>query len=135
MATSPLSEAQFVIHDPVKEFVGYHFQQVLQRNSIHARSTTVKNPQANAICERMHHTVGNTLRTLATLNPPAGINSATRLVDTALATCMFATRATVHGALKTTPGSIAFHRDMILNIPIIADLQLLRQHRQQLVDE
>ena len=124
-----------VIHDPGTEFIGYHFQHMLQRNGIRARSTTVKNPQANAICERMHQTVGNTLRTLVTLNPPAGIDTANRLVDTALANCMFATRATVHGSLQTTPGGIAFHRDMILNIPIIADLQLLRDKRQQLIDD
>ena len=55
-----------VIHDPGTEFIGYHFQQMLQRNGIHAQSTTVKNPQANAICEQMHHTVGNTLHTLVT---------------------------------------------------------------------
>jgi hypothetical protein len=44
---------------------------------------------------------------------------------------MFATRATVHGSLQTTPGGIAFHRDMILNIPIIA----AQEKRQQLIDE
>ena len=124
-----------VIHDPGTEFIGYHFQHMLQRNGIRARSTTVKNPQANAICERMHQTVGNTLRTLVTLNPPAGIDTANRLVDTALANCMFATRATVHGSLQTTPGGIAFNRDMILNIPLIADWQLLRDKRQQLIDD
>jgi hypothetical protein len=48
---------------------------------------------------------------------------------------MFATRATVLASLQTTSGGIAFHRDMILNIPIIADLQLLRDRRQQLMDD
>jgi hypothetical protein len=66
-----------------------------------------KSPQANAICERMHHTVGNTLHTLATLNPPNGADTANHLVDTALANCMFTIRATVHGSLQTTPGGIA----------------------------
>jgi transposase InsO family protein len=124
-----------VIHDQGTEFVGFHFQQMLQRNGIRPRPTTVKNPQANAICERMHHTVGNTLRTLATLNPPNGADTANRLVDTALANCMFATRATVHGSLQTTPGGIAFQRDMILNLPLIADFQLLKERRQQLIDD
>ena len=32
------------------------------------------------------------------------------------------------------PGALAFGRDMILNIPIIADLELLRQRRQVLID-
>ena len=89
----------------------------------------------NAICEQMHHTVGNTLRTLATLNPPNGADTANRLVDTALANCMFAIRATVHGSLQTTPGGIAFQRDMILNLPLIADFQLLKERRQHLIDD
>ena len=89
-----------IIHDQGTEFFGFHFQQMLQRNGIRPRPTTVKNPQANAICERMHHTVGNTLRTLATLNPPNGADTANRLVDTALANCMFAIRASVHGSLQ-----------------------------------
>ena len=67
------------------------------------------------------------LRTLATFNPPAGIDSANHLVDTALANCMFATHAALHGPLKTTPGGIAFNLDMILDIPLLADLQLLQQ--------
>ena len=28
--------------------------------------------------------------------------------------------------LKISPGALAFHRDMLLNIPLIADLQVLR---------
>jgi transposase InsO family protein len=116
-----------VIHDQGKDFVGFHFQQMLQRNGVSSRPTTVKNPQANAICERMHHTVGNTLRMLSTLNPPAGVDTANRLVEMALANCMFATRPTVHGTLQTTPGGITFHCDTILNLPLIADLQVLQE--------
>jgi hypothetical protein len=36
---------------------------------------------------------------------------------------------------QTTPGGIAFHREMIFNIPIIADLHLLQDKRQQLIDD
>ena len=60
---------------------------------------------------------------------------ANQLVDTALANAVYATRATVHSALQTTPGAVAFGRDMVLDIPTIADLQLIRDRRQQLVDE
>ena len=48
---------------------------------------------------------------------------------------MFATRATVHGTLQTTPGGITFHRDMILNLSLITDLQVLQERHQQLIDE
>ena len=39
------------IHDQGTEFTGYEFQMLLQRQGIKDRPTTVKNPQANAICE------------------------------------------------------------------------------------
>jgi hypothetical protein len=42
-----------------------------------------KNPQSNAVCERMHQTVGNVLRTLLNGNPPQNIASAERYVDEA----------------------------------------------------
>ena len=71
---------------------------------------------------------------LSTLNPPAGVASAQQLVDTAIANAVFAARATVHSALQTTPGGLAFGRDMVLDIPLIADLELIRQKRQQLID-
>jgi hypothetical protein len=105
------------------------------RHAIRPRPTTIKNPQANAICERMHQAVGNSLRVLSTMQPPAGINAARDLVDIALADALFATRASLHGALKATPGSIAFNRDMVLDIPFIADLQYLQSHRQQLINQ
>jgi hypothetical protein len=110
------SHPNSVIHDQGKEFVGFHFQQMLQRNGVRSQPTTVKNPQAN------------TLGTLSTLNPPAGVDTANRLIEMALANCMFATRAIIHGTLQTTPGGIAFHRDMILNLPLIADYKFYRNN-------
>ena len=82
----------------------------------------------------MHQTVGNMLRAMISLNPPDGVDSAKALVDTALANCLFATRSAIHGSLKASPGSLAFGRDMVLDIPLIADWQLIQQHRQQLID-
>ena len=123
------------IHDQGGEFMGYHFQQMLLRHSIRSADTTSKNPPANAICERMHQTVGNTLRALYSMNPPDGINSANRLVDTALATCMYATRTALHGGLRASPGSLAFGRDMVLDIPVIADWITIQNNRQQLIDQ
>jgi hypothetical protein len=108
---------------------------MLDRHGIQARPTTAKNPQANSVCERMHQSIGNTLRVLTTMNPPAGIVNPIQLLDTAIANAMYATRCAYHGALKTTPGGIAFGRDMVLNIPLVTDLELLREHRQQLIDQ
>ena len=83
------------------EFLGWPFQQLLRRHGIKPKPTTSKNPQANAICERMHQAVGNTLRAMVALHPPTGVDSANRLVDTALANCLFATRSAIHGSVAT----------------------------------
>ena len=57
------------------------------------------------------------------------------LVDTALQKAAYTMRATVHTTLKATPGSLVYQRDMILNIPVVADLLDITARRQQLIDE
>lgn len=122
------------IFDQGTEFTGHKFQEMLYEHGIHAAPIGAKNPQANSICERMHQSVGNTLRVLRTLHPPEGVQTANQLVDTALANAVYATRATFHSGLQTTPGALVFHRDMVLDIPVIADLETIRNNRQQLID-
>jgi transposase InsO family protein len=96
------------VHDPGSEFLGWNFQEMLHCNNIVSRCTTTKNPQANAICEQMHQSVSNSLRVLKQWNPPAGLNDAHALVDAALANAMYATRASFHSGLRTTPWSVRF---------------------------
>jgi hypothetical protein len=43
---------------------------MLDRNNIEKRQATTINPQSNAICERMHQIVGNSLRILRNWHPP-----------------------------------------------------------------
>jgi hypothetical protein len=123
------------IYDQGPEFYGWAFYNMLDRYDIERHPTSTKNPQANAICERMHQSVGNSLRILRKWTPPAGVIDANTLVDSALANAMYAMRASFHSGLQTTPGAMAFNRDMILNIPFIADLNLIRENRQRLIDE
>ena len=96
---------------------------------------TVKNPQANAICERLHQTVTKVLRPLLHIHPPQEVNEANLILDTALQTASYSARAAIHHTLQSTPGALAFHRAMLLNIPFIADMQLLRDKQQLLIDE
>ena len=123
------------IYDQGGEFVGFPFQRLLHRYSIQGRPTTSKNPQANSVCERMHQTVGNMLRAMSSLTPALGVENAIHMVDTALARCVYATRTAVHGSLRASPGSLVFQRDMILDIPVIADWLFISEHRQQLIDQ
>ncbi len=60
------------------------FQKLLQKCHIKDVCTTAKNPQSNAVCDRMHQTVGNVLRILLHCNPPQNVANAAQYVDKAL---------------------------------------------------
>lgn len=123
------------VHDNGGEFVGYQFQRLLEQCNIRDRPTTSRNPQANAICERMHQTVGNILRTLLH-GEPVTADNANDIVDNALATATHALRTAVSRTLDYhSPGEVAFHRHMILNLPLLADLQVLHDKRRQIVQK
>ena len=124
-----------VVHDPGTEFVGAPFQLALQAMDIQAVPTTVKNPQANAICERMHKTIGDQLRNYVRVQPPSNIETALEIIDAILAASQRALRACVHRTLGISPGALVFHRDMLLPIPVIADYNLIRERRQAVIDE
>jgi hypothetical protein len=125
------------IHDNGGEFIGPEFQYLLQGCRIKDVPTTSKNPQANAICERMHQTVGNVLRTLLHGQPPQHVTGtkAKEYIDEALSITMHAMRAGAHSTLGSSPGNLVFNRDMFLNIPLIADWHAITKRREHLVNE
>ena len=97
--------------------------------------TTVKNPQSNATIERVHKTMGDMLRVMLHTSPPTTLDDTNRMVDNALASCQHACRVAVNHAMQTSPGALAFNRDMIMNIPLIASLEAIQGRRQQLINE
>ena len=87
---------------------------------------TTRNPQSNAIIERVHQTIGNIIRTFDVKhidddNPWGGI----------LATTMFAVRATYHTALQASPMQLVFGRDAILNVKHVTDWEHINEHKQR----
>lgn len=122
------------VHDNGSKFIGEHFQARLHHLHIKDVNTTSYNPQANSICERMHQTVGNVLRTLLYANPPTNFNEARDLIDSALATASHAMRTNIHLGLRDSPGALAFGRDMFLPVPLVADWMAIKEHREQLVN-
>jgi len=64
------------VHDKGGEFIASSFQWLLELFNIENVCSTSKNPQSNAICERMHQTVGNVLQTLVHANPPQNMTQA-----------------------------------------------------------
>jgi hypothetical protein len=55
-------------------------------------------------------------------HPPCNVAEAAERVDTALQTAAYAARICMNSTMKMSPGGMAFHRDMVLNIPLIVDL-------------
>jgi hypothetical protein len=118
------------------EFIGHNFQAMLDDCNIQHRPTTVKNPQANAICKQLHQTVTNTLRSLLHAHPPHNVDDAAMLVNTALSTAACLACAATHSTTKISPGALVFQRNMTtLNMPIIADLQLSQEQCQALINK
>ena len=122
------------VHDNGSEFIAHEFQELLEQAGIKSVPTSVKNPQANAICERMHKTFAAILRTTMRANPPKDEEDAEDIMDDALSTCVHALRCAINHTMQTSPGAMVFNRDMLMQVPLIADLDAIRGRRQQLID-
>ena len=120
-----------VTYDRGSEFIGKDFQKMIKNDyGVKGKPITVRNPQANAIVERVHQVIGNMIRTfelednyLDEDDPWKGILSATA----------FAVRSTFHTTLQSSPGQLVFGRDMIFNIQHTANWEYIKQRKQQLI--
>ena len=100
--------------------------------SIKHKPTTVKNPQANSILERIHQVVMSMVRTShldmqKTCEP--------EMTDEILSNVGWAIRSTYHTMLGSSPGSAVFGRDMLFDIPYLADWVTIGRRRQEQVDK
>ena len=86
----------------------------------------VKNPQANAILERIHAVLMNMLRT-SEMNMADSVKPSD--IDVFLTDAAWAIRSTYHAVLKASPGAAIFGRDMLFDIPFIADWKKIGEHR------
>jgi len=122
-----------ITFDRGSEFIGQEFQHMIKHDyGIKDKPITVRNPQANAIVERVHQVIGNIIRTfelennyLDEDNPWRGVLSATA----------FAVRSTFHTTLHKSPGQLVFGRDMILNIKHTANWDYIRQKKQKIINK
>jgi hypothetical protein len=67
-------------------------------------------------------TIHNVLRTLVHTSPPRNMTQARDIINE-LATAMHAMQTTVATTVGSSPGSLAFARDMFLKVPLITDWQ------------
>ena len=118
--------------DRGSEFIGQDFRDMLVEDyGIKRKVISTRNPQANAIVERAHQTLGNLIRSFEVQDDPyidendpwSGILAATA----------FALRSTYHTTLQASPGQLVFGRDMILNIQHQADWTAIKKRKQLLI--
>ena len=120
-----------VIFDNGGEFKSV-FQEMCDNLGIHCSPTTSYNPQGNAIIEQIHQVLGNMLRTYELedrdLDP-------TDPWGEFLQACAFGIRSTHHTTLQASPGQLVFGRDMIHNIPFVADWNRIETNKQKLINK
>ena len=107
----------------------------MKKHKIQGIPTTVKNAQSNGICEQMHQTMLNVLKVYAKTQLIDTFNDAEHVMDHVIAASIHATCCAVNHTMQHSPGEIVFQRDMLLDIPMIADLVAIRERRQLLIDE
>ena len=114
-----------VIMDNGSEFKR-DFKPLLQTFGIKPKHITVKNPQANAVLERIHQVVGDMLRSKDLEN--YDFNPTDPWSDI-LASVAWAIRNTVHRTLDATPGQLVFGRDMIFHDTFRANWQAIHNRK------
>ena len=117
-----------VVYDNGSEFKLY-FKALCDSYGLVRKPTTIKNPQANAINERIHQVIGNMLRTSGIEGSDLDENNP---FENFLTNAAWAIRSTHHSTLGCSPGAAIFGRDMMFNLPHAADWSKIGKTRQKL---
>ena len=120
-----------IIVDRGNEFLAEFRTLIDEDYGIELKHITTRNPQANAILERVHQTIGNIIRTM---NIQQMVLDDENPWDGILASTMFALRATVHTTTQFTPTQLVFGRDAILNTRHEANWHLIKERKQKLIN-
>ncbi len=91
----------------------------------------IKNPQANAICERVHQVLGTMMRS-SELDMADSVDPAD--IDTFIDNAAWAICSTYHTVLKALPGAAIFGWDMLFDIPFVADWKQIGDYWQNRTD-
>ncbi|KAE9335414.1 hypothetical protein PF008_g13507 [Phytophthora fragariae] len=100
------------IHDGGSEFIR-EFVELLDSYGIESLPTTTRNPQANAVIERVHRVIGEKMRT-------KDIQTQGDWADF-LNNTVVAIRTSNHSMLKASPAQPAFSRDMLVDVAHTTD--------------
>jgi hypothetical protein len=108
-----------------------HFEYLCESYGIKHKPTTVRNPQANGILERVHQVLGQMLHT-ADLDMSNSVTP--NDINVFLNNAAWAIRSTYHTVLKASPGAAIFGQDMLFDIPFVADWHKIGERRQSLTN-
>jgi hypothetical protein len=111
-------------YDNGKEFIGEEFQELLVSYDIMPKPTTIKNPTAQALVERLHLTLGDHLRTSVYT-----LDDWSNEINHLLQSCAWAIRTTVPSNAPHNPSQLVFGMDMIFRQQAKIDWQLLKRQR------
>jgi hypothetical protein len=119
-----------ITYDKGTEFLAEFAKMVKNDYGLICKPITTRNPQSNAVLERIHKTIADIIRThqlndieLDVQDPWSGV----------LAAAMWATRATIHTTLQATPMQLVFGRDAVLNIKFQANWKYIKERKEKLI--
>ncbi len=108
-----------------------YFEYLCKSYGIKCKPTTVKNPQANGLLERVHQVLGQMLHTaeidMANSVTPDDVN--VFLHNQAWANC-----SSHHMVLKASPGAAIFGQDILFDNLLMAGWHAIGEQRQSLTD-
>ena len=116
------------IHDKGSKFLDEEFQELLHRYGIKDSPTKVKNPQAQAIVERIHLPMSDVLRMKVFEGDDWWFE-----LDYALQSLAWVLRTSVPSTIPCAPGTLAFQHDMIMQTKIRVDWELIKKLRRQIM--
>jgi len=120
-----------IIYDNGSEFK-LNFETLCDSYRVKRKPTSIKNPQANAILERIHQVL---MAMVCTSEIDMADSVAPSDIDAVLTNASWAIRSTYHTVLKASPGAAIFGRDMLFDIPFIADWKKIGDYRQRQTDQ
>ena len=120
-----------LIHDRGGEFMAEFAEMIQKDYGIKKKPITTRNPQANAILERIHQTIGNMIRALQVQEAEVDEEDPWTGILSAVA---FATRATIHTTLQATPAQLVFGRDAVFQVKHLANWNYIKERKQKLIN-
>jgi hypothetical protein len=95
------------------------------------KPTMIKNPQENAICERIHQVLG-TMMCTSEIDMAESVEPAD--IDTFIDNAAWEICSIYHTVLKASPGAAIFGHDMLFDVLFIADWKQIGEYRQHQTD-